>query len=668
MPFVKPNKNIHQYIVGIDFGHGETSVAIAQIDWSSSYDKLGKPVDVEFDGRSSMFSCFAQSKSDKSIIYIGNSAHKYAHLIDSVTNDYKWDFYAYFKDTPSKLREAGQLDVMKTFMRSVYEKVLILKGNDGGLLTKDNHLVYIACPSSSQDWTESEVEAYAKLASEAGIPLCSIDGFTNGIIRESRAAFICARNQPNMPVSDGILIVDFGSSTVDFTYYSSQESKPIDDGMRIGDDGNELGAQRIEELILDDISKSSADVKALCKSNRIKDSLLLSIRQVKENFYNGESASDLVVNLNLQSLTGRPNAPKVSQFYSPDEIEAMGEMRKYQASIRNAFVKFKSNHLSGKVVRSIFLTGGASRMSWVKDIATSVFDDKVKFPQEIGDSSTTISRGIALAGRADVRTILLETSLSSITPIPNDFADKIIKDAAKKFSVDAFETIKSEVVDFKNASTNHSIATLKVWVKDALNRMSLDKAVLKSYDSLTRERISNVLLPKVNDLIHEYASRNVSIELPKTQTLSGHKLTSMSFAVNKVADVCFEEVKDELPTKFLKSVVNVLSSAVTTTVNVGKLLVNAASQVVAGENVVEYTDPEDYWVEFTKPTTHLDSGQRKRVYDAFMAAEMSIKNRIEIEIIYGNKEIVKKQIVEAYQKDIKSFIDSSIKEARLMLD
>ena len=33
---VKPNKEKHKYVVGVDFGHGETSAAICELEWDKS--------------------------------------------------------------------------------------------------------------------------------------------------------------------------------------------------------------------------------------------------------------------------------------------------------------------------------------------------------------------------------------------------------------------------------------------------------------------------------------------------------------------------------------------------------------------------------------------------------------------------------------------------------
>ena len=34
---ISPNKKTHHYIIGIDFGHGETSAAYAEIGWEEEW-------------------------------------------------------------------------------------------------------------------------------------------------------------------------------------------------------------------------------------------------------------------------------------------------------------------------------------------------------------------------------------------------------------------------------------------------------------------------------------------------------------------------------------------------------------------------------------------------------------------------------------------------------
>lgn len=61
-------------------------------------------------------------------------------------------------------------------------------------------------------------------------------------------------------------------------------------------------------------------------------------------------------------------------------------------------------------VKLIFLTGGASRMDFIQQIAREVFAYDGDFYKET-NPSLTISNGIALAGRADLRTCSMEDVL-----------------------------------------------------------------------------------------------------------------------------------------------------------------------------------------------------------------------------------------------------------------
>ena len=55
--FVTPNKVKHQYILGIDFGHGETSADICNIQWDDNCLKLSVPESVEiFNGQQTTIS------------------------------------------------------------------------------------------------------------------------------------------------------------------------------------------------------------------------------------------------------------------------------------------------------------------------------------------------------------------------------------------------------------------------------------------------------------------------------------------------------------------------------------------------------------------------------------------------------------------------------------
>lgn len=670
MPFIPVDKSKHKYIIGIDFGHGETSVSIAPIGWEKKCDQLEPAYDIEFKKGGTMFSCFAQNNTIATENKVGTESYMYGYLRNPQTNDFLWDFHSYFKATPSELAAREEINVMATFMKFVYEKVLELKGGEGGFLTNDNHLVYLACPSSSVKWTEEEKEAYARIASDvAKLPLCEISGFSKGIIRESRAAFILAKSKKDIPVSDGILIIDFGSSTLDLTYYSDKLLKPLDEGY-------ELGAQKIEHLIYEDIlahleehfsdEQIRNEVKNGLANERIKNIVLLALRESKEKFYDSEAVEELVVNLNISSLLGIPNLPKIRAFYSANQIDEMLGMKEYISSVKLAFKDFKENILKDNVIKSVFLTGGASRMYWLKDAVKQIFGESVVFSKDIGDCSTAISRGIALAGRADVRTTLLEDNLPEDIYEPGDIAEQIINTVAENKSRIAYEDMWNKVKFFKEAIFERSIDELKSSISDGLKYINMD--ISDTYASHVRMKIERTVQSKINELIHEYFSHDVNINISQNRKFDTKKLSNLSWSVRSVVDICFDEVHDIALTKVAKVGLNTCITVSHILGNLAKGAVNLTSNIINGEDVYEYTDLDEDWEKITKTSTPLNSSQRARVFSAFESAKSQIQSRIKEDIKTNDNYSLKIQINNAYKEDVKSFIADAIKEARMILD
>lgn len=68
---------------------------------------------------------------------------------------------------------------MIRFMKEVYHRI---RENNSGMLSDDNHLVYIATPSG---WDKNAQSLYLQMGVAAGLPM-------GGITKESRAAFVRA--------------------------------------------------------------------------------------------------------------------------------------------------------------------------------------------------------------------------------------------------------------------------------------------------------------------------------------------------------------------------------------------------------------------------------------------------------------------------------------------
>lgn len=191
-----PNKIQHKYVVGIDFGHGETSAAICPIEWDKDAGlRETKILDIDLDIAARKKVITSSICRVSGGILIGDEA--FEHTTDNI------GIRVCFKQKPLSI-EGDAEKLMIDYMRAVYARVRESQEE----LTDMNHIVYIARPSG---WTEKETkELYRQMAVEAGIPL-------GGLTSESRAAIFYAKS-PNVnfskEISKGAIVFDLGSSTL----------------------------------------------------------------------------------------------------------------------------------------------------------------------------------------------------------------------------------------------------------------------------------------------------------------------------------------------------------------------------------------------------------------------------------------------------------------------
>ena len=400
MPYVAPNKNRQKYVLGIDFGNRETSAALCMIQWDDVYSQLETPETIEiFNGKTAIKSVLLiEHTPDEDKCYIGNPAvANYCNPKNYNDPNKSYKFYSYFKKVPSAMSSDDKL-VMGLFMREVYKQIRRQRQE----LTDTNHVVYIACPSNPDIWTEDELTTYAQIASDAGLPLVKISDRRTGLIRESRAAFIKASSslQTKVSIKEGILLIDFGSSTVDLTYYSSKCEKPIDDG------GTYCGASQVEKTLFEALKETDERIgKIIEKTPSAETAMLYYIRKAKEEFY-FENADYMEISINLTKATGGKLKGYLEVSYSNEEVKSL--LSGYIQDINKCFTDYRDKHLRGKPIKLVFLTGGASRMDFIQDIVRNVFNYKGDIYRDMNPSLTI---GIALTGRADIWTYAMEQQL-----------------------------------------------------------------------------------------------------------------------------------------------------------------------------------------------------------------------------------------------------------------
>ena len=669
--FITPVEGQHLYVIGIDFGHGETSADICRIQWNDDYNRLEIPETLEILHNLKAIKSALLIEERREIedgqpckYFIGEEAierytsqHRRAN-----TENLKMSYYAYFKKAPSLMSDLDK-EIMTIFMREVYWRIR----QRCVQLTDNNHIVYIACPSNPQKWNDKELQLYSQLALNAGIPIAKIDDDSIGIIRESRAAFLKARSNPSSKASirEGILLIDFGSSTVDLTYYSSLHTdKPIDGG-------GDCGASHFENIIMEDLVKHNPNVNdAVTKIPASKTAILLSIREAKEKYYR-YSEEDLEVSLSLTKVTAGAIKGSIDEYYSSEVIDAL--LSDYKSSIKECFSRFEQNVTHGKPIKLIFLTGGASRMGFVQDLAKEVFhyNDKVFIEP---DPSLTISNGIALAGRADLRAYALRKKLLSSPGLAENISPDVLDKTADKVASSAIKIIENNYKRFAESSSPLSISSLEKDLTNSVKNIPCSSFLNESFSDALRGKVNSLITTDLNNIVGNYFPAE---SIPQ---ISSSKKFSVSSVNNTSIDTVIGDSVNTITEDFFEGTLKLIGTLVG-----GILSFYFAAIAFLVTKVVAFFKGEsndtDFWElvdEISRDLTpdwrdkysNLTKSKREKVYGKFMDNKSSYVSTLKSSIkkdLEGKPDIVS-SINTGFTNESKAYIIEQIKRFRLMLN
>lgn len=509
---MKEENRKYEYVIGIDLGHGETSAAICPLQWDTPVDQLDPVKDLEMGGNKKVIPS-AITIIDDSTAYIGDSAFNPEVLK-------KAEVHVCFKQAPKDINGEAE-KVMMRFMSEVYNRI---RANNAGILSDGNHLVYIATPSG---WDRATQQLYVQMAQKAGLPVLN-----SGVTKESRAAFVRAQQDTTSGIgrniSKGAIVFDMGSSTLDFTYMNDALPNLIDHGY-------DCGASHVEKIIFADREEGSDAVKLFeRKYPKLIDFLLFEARKVKEQVY-FDPTLKVKKTINFEDFIDDEELEdeRFKIAFMPGELDKVLEDKGYINTIAQAMIDYKQNHIPDQKIYGVFLTGGASRMDFIKDLVCKCWgvpEDKIYRDQ---DPSLTISQGVAEVARMDLRTEGMDEGLGEkIDQIHKD--NTIYENFIGLFGYELWDKITDvmadEFNDFKDSSTDRSVDGLK-WtinskVKQVISSVStqastfLQKAVDESLVEVQEQ---------VDNIIKHYSSQGVNIgnlpqEAIKTPQVSGIQL------------------------------------------------------------------------------------------------------------------------------------------------
>lgn len=537
---ITPDKNMHKYVVGIDYGHGETSAAICSIEWGKDAGlRETKVLDIDLDraARKKVITsaiCYVNEG-----ILIGDEA--FEHMTDN--NGIR----VCFKQKPETIDgEAERL--MIDYMKAVYSRIRESQEE----LTDNNHVVYIARPSG---WVEEEAkELYRQMAIRAGIPL-------GGLTSESRAAIFYAKS-PSVnfakEISKGAIVFDLGSSTLDLTYLSDTE-KPIDYGYN-------LGASIIDNAILENMILKDEDLKEFIgKYPKYHDALKFKGRKFKEDAYGRSEGSKTIGGFPLGNIISdtEDSYDDYADYYVKLRIANLGELNDivnskthYMDELKKALEDYKTTKIPGKIVNGVFLTGGASRMNFIRPIICEAFNlplEKVKIDND--NPSLTISRGIALLGATDATTTILVSELKKSLPsmINNDkMLSSLVDSLAKNITEEAWNAVDKACSSWVKTGSTTDEDELKQKLEREVKSFQTHKVpsiINRTIQSFLKEGTEDVR-KKMNEIISRYApgreiSSSGSVNVGDVKAIND-SLSEMSATISKICDSITNVVSDVL--------------------------------------------------------------------------------------------------------------------------
>ena len=400
--------------LGSDIGHCETAVSAIDLDNQNNPVKL-----LNLDGNHCDVIPTAISLSTDQIRQLGKAERVDTKLLDKLgeirigygakhqIKENEGDHLVYFKRCPAEFGEKiGQsaaakesgLTCGKLMAAFLYQLVKNIRSFNTGVIGPEDELIWrIGCPSSAA-WTDTS--AYAKLAHLAtGIDKVSV-------VPESRAAMFSAVSSGNTAISaqEGVMVFDFGSSTADSTYMLL--------GCKIQEYSWNLGASRIEEQLL-----TNAHIEAIRQDRTAKpkeqDSMLRSLRMAKEEFYQNGGESDL----NCKFTCSDGSVKRITVDVEKDTMDQVTGINRIQIradgnSVRTgswralctAFMQKGRDYLLNNELpcKTVILTGGASHMDFISQIAVEVFGKDVIIVRD-ENPSYCVAKGLGWVAVADDR-------------------------------------------------------------------------------------------------------------------------------------------------------------------------------------------------------------------------------------------------------------------------
>ena len=639
------NNKKYDYVIGIDLGHGETSAAICPLQWDTPVEQLDPVKDLEMGGNKKVIPS-AITIIDDTTAYIGESAFNPEVLK-------KAEVHVCFKQAPKNIDGEAER-IMIRFMDEVYKRI---RTDNAGILTDGNHLVYIATPSG---WDKATQQLYVQMALKAGLPIPD-----DGVTKESRAAFVRAQQDQvsgiGRNISKGAIVFDMGSSTLDFTYMNEKLPNLIDNGYN-------CGASQVERIIFAEKEKESDAIRLFEKKYpKLTDFLLFEARKIKEQVY-FDPTLKVKKTINFEDFIDDEELEdeRFKLSFMPGELNAMLHDNGYIESICNAMTDFKMKFIPDQPIYGVFLTGGASRMDFIKSLVSqcwNVPEDKIFRDQ---DPSLTISQGVAEVARMDMRTDGMDEGLSvaikrlmESDDIYNLFISAFGSELSDQIGTTVGETLNMFGTQSTDVSLNDLQAAIESNIGTTINELSSQAP--KYLQAAIEEGVKEIQ-SKVEDIIKHYSRQ-------------GFSSVSLNYdiSVPQISDINLDSLMTEISQKIAKESSNWSGAIAGAAIGGGLALLLGGplfwiigGAALLGKLFFGDTEEEKQAKAMAK---ELSLEQRAKVREQIFEKSEELQQKINesVEEALNSDTSIKEKINSSVRRLLKSYQDN-LKSARILID
>lgn len=492
-----------KFFVGIDFGHGETSVS--RVPGTNGQKVSRVPLRISGD--------FSDQKVFSAICRSDNGEWQFIWSKDDLKRPNVMEgFKGMIKNLPEAKRGA-----LREFAKLVFKTIL---ENDSELKynPKTGEANFVICIANPSDWRRQDPsnpkEYLSFFQKEAGIKPAKM------CINESDAAFY-TKFEDYSP-SDKVFVIDLGSSTIDFTTYHN--SICIHECCW----GHNLGAHLVEDKLVE-YGYSDAEERVENTENMLlvtnereklhlgqaESALSLAARFEKESYFTRVQNGATTYNLEVKVRELVPNWPKKTQIAfsviidsSDVEIVIKDYISDLAMALSNAVKKLQSYGISPN---KVLLSGGASRMPFVKDLTVHAFPNaeviRDNYPEWV------VSDGAARYAEVHSQALedrnKLQDEFSSWAK--SNLDDKLRETAVSTFNSILKDTMKSGLDARYVNSPSGSLNSLESTARDILEGITKTYAFKSKADSNFVAVVDAYIKSKLESIIYSNYGKKVSI-------------------------------------------------------------------------------------------------------------------------------------------------------------